>query len=63
MSASDNPRFTLMAVFAHPDDESFGIGRTISRYAADPDVRVVLVCATRGEAGEISDPQLLVSWL
>ena len=25
---------------------------------ADPAVRVVLVCATRGEAGEISDPKL-----
>jgi LmbE family N-acetylglucosaminyl deacetylase len=56
MSAS--ARHTLMAVFAHPDDESFGIGGTLARYGADPDVRVVLVCATRGEAGEISDPKL-----
>ena len=51
-------RFTLMAVFAHPDDESFGTGGTLARYGHDPDVRVVLVCATRGEAGEISDPTL-----
>lgn len=50
--------FTLMAVFAHPDDESFGTGGTLARYGTDPDVRVVLVCATRGEAGEISDPRL-----
>jgi LmbE family N-acetylglucosaminyl deacetylase len=49
---------TLMAVFAHPDDESFGIGGTLARYGIDPEVRVVLVCATRGEAGEISDPSL-----
>jgi N-acetyl-1-D-myo-inositol-2-amino-2-deoxy-alpha-D-glucopyranoside deacetylase len=56
MSASH--RFTLMAVFAHPDDESFGTGGSLARYGADPDVRVVLVCATRGEAGEISDPAL-----
>jgi LmbE family N-acetylglucosaminyl deacetylase len=49
---------TLMAVFAHPDDESFGMGGTLARYGADPGVRVVLVCATRGEAGEISDPGL-----
>ncbi len=49
---------TLMAVFAHPDDESFGIGGTLARYGADPQVRVVLICATRGEAGEISDPSL-----
>jgi LmbE family N-acetylglucosaminyl deacetylase len=47
-----------MAVFAHPDDESFGIGGTLARYSADPGVQVVLVCATRGEAGEISDPSL-----
>ena len=49
---------TLMAVFAHPDDESFGTGGTLAYYGADPDVRVVLVCATRGEAGEISNPAL-----
>jgi len=55
---SANHRFTLMAVFAHPDDESFGTGGSLARYGADPEVRVVLVCATRGEAGEISDPML-----
>jgi LmbE family N-acetylglucosaminyl deacetylase len=47
-----------MAVFAHPDDESFGTGGTLARYGADPEVRTVLVCATRGEAGEISDSSL-----
>jgi LmbE family N-acetylglucosaminyl deacetylase len=45
-----------MAVFAHPDDESFGTGGTLARYGADPLVRVVLVCATRGEEGEIRAP-------
>lgn len=55
---SDSRPLTLMAVFAHPDDESFGTGGTLARYGADPDVRVVLVCATRGEAGEISDHRL-----
>jgi N-acetyl-1-D-myo-inositol-2-amino-2-deoxy-alpha-D-glucopyranoside deacetylase len=55
---SDNDRLALMAVFAHPDDESFGSGGSLARYGSDPDVRVVLVCATRGEAGEISDPSL-----
>ena len=52
-----SPPFTLMAVLAHPDDESFGMGGTLARYGADPEVRVVLVCATRGEAGEISPLQ------
>jgi len=55
---SPDGRLSLMAVFAHPDDESFGIGGTLARYGADPGVRVVLVCATRGEAGEISNPEL-----
>jgi N-acetyl-1-D-myo-inositol-2-amino-2-deoxy-alpha-D-glucopyranoside deacetylase len=55
---SEQKHLTLMAVFAHPDDESFGTGGTLARYGSDPEVRVTLVCATRGEAGEISDPQL-----
>ena len=50
-------RRTLLAVFAHPDDESFGIGGTLAKYAAEG-VHVVLACATRGEAGQISDPHL-----
>lgn len=48
---------TLLAVFAHPDDESFGVGGTLAHYARRG-VRVVLVCATRGEVGEIADPSL-----
>jgi N-acetyl-1-D-myo-inositol-2-amino-2-deoxy-alpha-D-glucopyranoside deacetylase len=48
---------TLLAVFAHPDDEAFGCGGTMAKYAAEG-ARVVLVCATRGEAGEISSPDL-----
>jgi len=57
-AAPTEQRLTLMVVFAHPDDESFGIGGTMARYGDDPAVQVVLVCATRGEAGEISDPAL-----
>jgi len=46
-----------MAIFAHPDDESFGTAGTFAALAR-AGARVVLVCATRGEAGEISDPAL-----
>lgn len=46
----------LLASFAHPDDEAFGTGGTLARYAAQG-YEVHLVCATRGEAGEISDPE------
>jgi LmbE family N-acetylglucosaminyl deacetylase len=40
----------LLAVFAHPDDESMGMGATLARYAAEG-VDTYLVCATRGERG------------
>jgi LmbE family N-acetylglucosaminyl deacetylase len=48
---------TLLSVLAHPDDESFGMGGTLALYA-NQGVSVHLVCATRGEAGEV-DPQYL----
>ena len=48
---------TLLTVFAHPDDESFICGGTIAEYASQG-VRVVSVCATRGEVGITSDPAL-----
>ena len=48
---------TLMAVFAHPDDEAFGTGGTLTRYAAEG-CEVYLVTATRGEAGGIAEPGL-----
>jgi LmbE family N-acetylglucosaminyl deacetylase len=48
---------TLMAVHAHPDDESIGTGGTLSKYA-ERGVRTVLVTCTNGEVGEIDDPSL-----
>jgi LmbE family N-acetylglucosaminyl deacetylase len=48
---------TLLAVLAHPDDESFGMGGTLALYASQG-VAVHLVCATRGEVGEVA-PELL----
>jgi LmbE family N-acetylglucosaminyl deacetylase len=48
---------TILAVLAHPDDESFGMGGTLALYAARG-VQVHLVCATRGEVGEVA-PELL----
>jgi len=48
---------SILAVFAHPDDEAFGTGGSLAHYAAKG-VHVTLVCATRGEVGEISDPTL-----
>ena len=51
---------TLLAVLAHPDDESFGMGGTLALYAARG-VDVHLICATRGEVGEVS-PELLAGF-
>ncbi|HEY71248.1 MAG TPA: GlcNAc-PI de-N-acetylase [Anaerolineae bacterium] len=42
----------LMAILAHPDDESFGTGGTLALYA-QRGVRVHLICATRGEVGNV----------
>ena len=41
-------------MFAHPDDEAFGPGGTIAKYAHE-DVEVHLLCATRGEAGDLHE--------
>lgn len=48
---------TILAVFAHPDDESLACGGTLAR-AADAGARVVLLCASRGQRGSTSDPSL-----
>src|SRR5512139_2116978 len=48
---------TLLVVFAHPDDESFGMGGTLAYYAKQG-AAVHLICATRGEVGTV-DPKLL----
>lgn len=48
MTASRTRR--LLAVLAHPDDESLGVGGTLARYAAEG-VETFLVTATRGESG------------
>jgi LmbE family N-acetylglucosaminyl deacetylase len=52
-----NSRPTLLAVLAHPDDESFGMGGTLALYARRG-VDVHLICATRGEVGDVSEEYL-----
>jgi LmbE family N-acetylglucosaminyl deacetylase len=48
---------TILAVLAHPDDESFGLGGTLALYA-QKGYDTYYVCATRGEAGDVSDEHL-----
>jgi len=47
----------LLAVFAHPDDETFRPGGTLALLSRSG-VRVQVLTATRGEAGSCGDPPL-----
>ena len=48
-------KFKLMAVLAHPDDESLGFGGTLAKYSAE-EVETYVVTATRGERGRFFSP-------
>jgi LmbE family N-acetylglucosaminyl deacetylase len=54
MAGPEDTRRALLAVLAHPDDESFGMGGTLALYA-QRGVDVHLVCATRGEMGVMEE--------
>lgn len=41
---------TLLVILPHPDDESFPMGGTLAKYAAEG-VEITLICATLGELG------------
>ncbi len=45
----------LGTVLAHPDDETFGVGGTLVRYAAEG-IAVHSLCLTRGEQGTTGEP-------
>ena len=47
-------RSRLLGIFAHPDDETFCAGGTFARYA-EQGAEIMVVSATRGEAGRIRD--------
>src|SRR5688500_2569230 len=48
---------TILAVLAHPDDESFGIGGTLALYSRKG-YDTYLICATRGEEGSMDEEHL-----
>ncbi|GAC1451672.1 MAG: PIG-L family deacetylase [Ktedonobacterales bacterium] len=55
---SDSPASPrLLAVLAHPDDESLGFGGVLAKYAAEG-IATSLITATRGERGWPGDPRL-----
>ncbi|MCB0171367.1 MAG: PIG-L family deacetylase, partial [Anaerolineae bacterium] len=45
----------ILAVLAHPDDETLGFGGTLARYA-EMGIETHLVCATRGQRGWFGAP-------
>jgi N-acetyl-1-D-myo-inositol-2-amino-2-deoxy-alpha-D-glucopyranoside deacetylase len=51
----------LVAVVAHPDDESFGCGSLIAQCAL-AGARVTVICLTRGEAGQRRPDPITRSW-
>src|SRR3954466_13016774 len=54
LSAAGRRQPRVLAVFAHPDDETLCAGGTLAKYAsAGAEVRVVSL--TKGEAGQIRD--------
>lgn len=57
---SCKPSQILLAVLAHPDDETFGTGGTLALYA-HCGAQVHLICATRGEVGEM-DPKYMAGF-
>jgi LmbE family N-acetylglucosaminyl deacetylase len=47
----------LAAVFAHPDDDTFGLGGSVALHM-EKGLELFVVVATKGEAGMIADPSL-----
>jgi len=54
---AETPRLRLMAVHAHPDDESSKGAATMARYVAEG-VEVLVVTCTGGERGDILNPAM-----
>lgn len=56
-NAASKPALRLLAIFAHPDDEAFSCGGVMA-LNRQRGIYNALICATKGEAGEISSPDL-----
>lgn len=53
-AGNDSSGLRLLCSIAHPDDETFGSGSTLIKYASEG-VSVFTACATRGDVGEIAE--------
>jgi LmbE family N-acetylglucosaminyl deacetylase len=47
----------VACVFAHPDDDTYGVGGSLASVGGD-DLELVVVMTTSGEGGQIADPSL-----
>ncbi len=56
-SSADTPRYRLLAIHAHPDDESSKGAATMARYV-DEGHRVKVLTCTGGERGDILNPEM-----
>jgi len=48
----------VAGVFAHPDDDTYGVGGSLALHADDPELHVTVIMTTSGDAGRIADPSL-----
>jgi len=55
--SEDKSQLSVLALFAHPDDEAFGSGGTLAGLVRKGH-NLTVVCVTNGDVGEISDPAL-----
>ena len=58
LSNLNNNELTILAVHAHPDDESISTGGILAKYSAEG-LRTVLAYGTGGEAGDILNPDFV----
>lgn len=59
-SRPDYSGYRMLLAFAHPDDESFGMGGAIAYYA-ERGVAISLICSTNGDVGTV-DPEFLAGY-
>jgi LmbE family N-acetylglucosaminyl deacetylase len=57
VSAALGPAMRFLGIYAHPDDETFCTGGTFARYA-QLGAEIMVVSATRGQAGSIRDAEV-----
>lgn len=48
----------VAGVFAHPDDDTYGVGGSLALHADDPELQITVIMTTSGDAGRIADPSL-----